>query len=265
MIVVRVDLADRDETRRLIAEHRPRGIIHAAGLANMAQCERQPDLARRDIVEATDSLLDAVARESAKTPVLFVSTDLVFDGEHPPYRVGDRPFPLSTYGRMKLLAEDRVLAHSSNMVVRASLFYGPPTTNGTSFLGWMMETLQAGKRLVVFEDEFRTPLFVDDLVTALYRLIDQPRPGIHHAAGPERLNRVAMGRMVCEVLGFDDSLLDSRRLDEVAFPAPRPHDVTMDADALWSALNIKPRSFRAGLRLTQQAMERTNKRSETMG
>ena len=49
---------------------------------------------------------------SIQVPVLFISTDYVFDGTKPPYKENDAPNPLNKYGKSKLDGEKVVLAAS---------------------------------------------------------------------------------------------------------------------------------------------------------
>lgn len=50
------------------------------------------------------SLLDKL-----NVPLLYISTDYVFDGNDSPYKETDEPTPINEYGRLKLLGEKVVL------------------------------------------------------------------------------------------------------------------------------------------------------------
>jgi len=43
-------------------------------------------------------------------PLLYISTDYVFDGDNSPYKETDNPTPINEYGRLKLLGEKAVLS-----------------------------------------------------------------------------------------------------------------------------------------------------------
>lgn len=42
-------------------------------------------------------------------PLLYISTDYVFDGDNSPYSETDKPTPINEYGKLKLLGEKAVL------------------------------------------------------------------------------------------------------------------------------------------------------------
>jgi hypothetical protein len=53
--------------------------------------------------------------------VLFISTDYVFDGKNPPYKVTDEPNPLNLYGKGKVEGEKLTLKVNSGDIPNAYL------------------------------------------------------------------------------------------------------------------------------------------------
>lgn len=241
------DLRDPSATRALLADLCPRAIIHCAALTNVATCEQDPAAARAAIVAATGNLVAALAEMDLSARLVLVSTDLVFDGRSAPYRPTDPPSPVSVYGKAKREAELLVAAYARGVIVRSALVYGAPATHASSCLGWMLDTLRSGRELVVFEDEVRTPILVDDLAAALAFLAESNHEGVWHAGGPERLSRLTMGEIACAVFGLSRALLAPRRLAESTYAAPRPPDTSLESGALWAMVGHAPFGFRAAL------------------
>lgn len=241
------DLRDPNATRSLLADVRPRAIIHCAALTNVATCEQQPAAARAAIVAATGNLVAALADLDQPARLVFVSTDLVFDGRSAPYLPSDPPCPVSVYGKAKWEAEALVAGYRHGVILRSALIYGSPATHASSCLGWMLDTLRLGRELVVFEDEYRTPILVDDLAAALAFLAESNHGAVWHAGGPERLSRLTMGAITCDVFGLSRALLAPRRLADSAYAAPRPPDTSLESGALWAMVGQSPLGFRAGL------------------
>lgn len=53
------------------------------------------------------------------------------------------------------------------VVLRSSIIYGPPSITGKhSFLKFLHDGVTQNKRLELFSDEFRSPVFVGDVVQA---------------------------------------------------------------------------------------------------
>ncbi|MCB2154441.1 SDR family oxidoreductase [bacterium] len=243
-----VDLRDEKAVHRLIRDMQPAAVIHCAATTSPAFCQQEPESAKAAILDATRFLVEAIQEKQPETPFLAVSTDLVFDGEHAPYGAGAEAKPVSVYGSLKLQAEALVAELPRGVVIRPALIYGPPGTHSRSFLGWMRENLAAGKPLGLFEDEVRTPVYVDDLADAMVAILEHGETGIWHAGGPGPLNRMQMGELVCRVFEYDRSLLRPQRLADSDYAAPRPRNVSLDSSQLWETLDRSPRSFESGLR-----------------
>lgn len=246
--MVPLDLSDVGAVRRLIRDLCPAAVFHCAAMTDAGACERDPAAARMSIVEATECLAGAVRDLAPQTPTVAVSTDLVFDGEAAPYREEDAAKPLGAYGSLKLQAERSVLDLPLGSVVRAALLFGPPTTNKGGFLAWMTGAILRGEPLTLFEDEVRTPVHVHDAADAMVALAAGGHRGLFHAGGPERLNRLEMGRILCRVAGTGEKLLVPARLAGSNFAAPRPRDVSMVSERLRAAVGFAPRTLEQGLR-----------------
>ncbi len=124
---------------------------------------------------------------------MYVSTDLVFDGEHAPYREDDPPAPLSVYGRSKAHAETALQAFPRIAIVRVSLLYGPSLTDRPTVLDRQRQAILAGEPLTLFDDEWRTPLDLPTAARALLAVAESDYTGILHVGGLERLSRLEMG------------------------------------------------------------------------
>src|SRR3954452_4443791 len=88
-----VDLADPTAVAAAFHSAAPDVVLHAAALARVGDCHRDPAGARRINTDGTRLLAELAADAGAR--LVFVSTDLVFDGERGEYRESDVPNPLS--------------------------------------------------------------------------------------------------------------------------------------------------------------------------
>lgn len=187
-----LDLTDPGEVREFFQRQPPDVIIHGAALSDTGQCERDPELSRAINVEATRRLAE-LAREAR---LVFLSTDLVFDGSKGNYTEEDSPHPLHVYGRHKLEAEECVLQHPRHLVVRTSLNAGVSHAGNRSFNEQMKAAWSAGRTLTLFQDEFRNPIAAEVTARAIRHLVEHDLTGRFHVAGRERLSRWEMG-VIC--------------------------------------------------------------------
>lgn len=212
-------------------------IVHAAALARIDDCRRDPALAQRINVDATAQLAAFGGR------FIFVSTDLVFEGEHAPYREGDARLPLSVYGRTKADAEDAVLATPNAAVVRVSLLAGPNRNGRPNFWDNLSDALRVGRPATLFTDEWRTPVAYADAARGLVAIARSNAVGVWHVGGPERLSRFEMGQRLAASLGVSDAALVAGERNAGA-AEPRPRDVSLNSAKLQTEFpSWQPRSF----------------------
>jgi dTDP-4-dehydrorhamnose reductase len=233
-----VDFADPSAVVASFARARPDVVVHAAAWARVADCFRDPGQARRVNVDGT-AVLCALAAQ-ARVRVLYVSTDMVFDGEHAPYREDDVPAPLSVYGRTKAEAENIVRQQPENLIVRLSLLLGPSLVGRPSFHDEQIQALRAGKPLQLFVDEWRTPLPLAEAAHALLEIaLSDVRGGVLHVGGPERLSRFDMGHRLAAECGLSDANLVPIKRDDIPGLEPRPRDVSLDSSQWRSLFQVK--------------------------
>ncbi|MFA5138200.1 MAG: SDR family oxidoreductase [Elusimicrobiota bacterium] len=247
----RLDLRDPEAVRAAVSEYKPDLVIHAGALANPDACERDPDLARAVNVEGTRAVARAAAERGAW--LFYISTDLVFSGDFPPYREDATPSPLSVYARTKAEAEGlcRDLCPRT-AVLRLSLGYGWKKPPG-AFVDKLYQDLRAGKRVKLFQDQFRSALFLEDAAEMIARLAEKPCADVFHSAGPERISRFRFGILLCEEFGLDAGLVEPVHMADVPGFAPRPADCSLDGSKLWAFLGFNPRSVAEGLRAMREA------------
>ncbi len=223
-----VNLADRAQVEQAFTAAAPDVVLHAAALAAIADCHAQPDRARQINVEGTRLLCEWCEQRSCR--LLFVSTDLVFDGRRGHYRETDAPHPLSHYARTKREAEQVVQAWPRSLIVRLSWLLGPKLIGPPRFFDQLLQALRQGKPFSLFEDEWRTPLGLPQAARCLWRLaLDSDVTGLLHLGGSERMSRYEMGQRLARHLGVREELILPGRRDQTPAPEPRPADVSLDS------------------------------------
>ena len=227
-----VDLADLDALPAHFRAARPDCVLHAAARSAVADCLADPPLARLVNTLATARLAGLCA--DAGVRLVFLSTDLVFDGTAAPYAEGDPPCPLSVYGQTKRDGELAALTCPGAVVARLSLLFGPSLTDVPTFFDHQLRAIEAGRPIALFSDEWRTPLDLPSAARALLVLAASSEAGIFHLGGPERMSRLEMGQRLALFLGRgEDGILPSLR-EDAPQPEPRPRDTSLASEKVRS-------------------------------
>jgi dTDP-4-dehydrorhamnose reductase len=238
-----VDLGDARSIARALDAASPVVVIHAGAMRDPASCERARDEAITVNFHATRTIASWCEGHAAR--LIFLSTDLVFDGtprgsagsawlpESAPRR------PINHYGVTKALAEDAVFATPRATVARVGLTLGHsrPSEPARSPHEFVVHALRAGTPAKMFENEFRTPIYVEDAARAIVALIDHEVPCVH-VGGPQRVSRMDMGIALARAHGLDARLCVPSRHDPRASGIERPLDTAMDTSLLRRLLAI---------------------------
>lgn len=224
---VPVELTDPEQVASAFCRARPLAVIHAAALSTIAECYRDPVRAFRINGEATRQLVGLCV--AGVTRLIYVSTDLVFDGSRGNYSEHDPPCPQTLYGKSKLDGERVVLHHPGHLVCRLSLLVGKGTQEKQLFFDQQVLLLKQGKPIQLFTDEWRTPLGIQAAAEALVGLSTRDYSGILHLGGPERLSRYEMGCTLANMLGVSCDLVQGVTQASLKTPEPRPSDVTLNS------------------------------------
>lgn len=184
----------------------------------------------------------ARAAAAIQARFLFVSTDLVFDGQAGNYSEDTPAAPVMPYGQHKLEAEAHVVnAHDGAVVLRPALMVGETARHQRP--AYECDLLARGEPCSLYADEWRSPVHVDDVARAAWDLVASDVQGLFHLGGPVRMSRLELGTVLCGLYGFDPALLVAAQR-----PAERPADVSLDSTRICDVLGWQPRPVdQAGL------------------
>lgn len=189
-----LDLTNAGNVTAWFQQERPNAVIHCAAMSRSVTCEANPKLARQVNVEITRRL----AELAGDVPFVFLSTDLVFDGQTGAYREDDPVGPLNVYAETKVAAEAVVREHPQHLILRTSLNYGHSDPGHRAFNEEILEAWQQGRKVAFFTDEFRTPIPVTVMARAIWELLQKRATGTLHVAGSERLSRWQIAELLLE-------------------------------------------------------------------
>jgi len=224
-----LDLTDFPASKKFIVDYKPSHVIHTAAQRFPDKVEADYEAALRINVESSRNIAEACKEVGAR--MIYISTDYVFDGSHPPYFPDNEPHPLNKYGDSKLGGEKAVLAVDDKfLVLRIPVLYGGVTKLNESAVTVLLDVVRNGKPCSVSSYEVRCPSHTRDIARILLELIiKNPPGGVYHWCGLEKLSKWDMCRIIGEELGLDTS-----HLQEVtgAGGTPRPRDVELDRTRL---------------------------------
>ena len=247
LIYQTLDFTDLEQVKRVFNRFRPQFVIHCGAISKPDDCEFNKELACKVNVEGTKNLLQEA--KSCRSFFIYLSTDFVFSGEKGMYTEDDTPGPVNYYGETKLQAEQLIKLYPFEWtIVRTVLVYGDPRSNRQNILSNAVKSLKEGKKLHMFDDQVRTPTYVEDIVEALYYIINKRITGILHISGSDVLTPYQMVVELARYLKLDANLVNRITANDLIQPAQRPLKTGFDISKARQILNFHPTSFIEGLK-----------------
>lgn len=237
------DITDPSAVRDAFESSEPDALIHPAAYTNVDGAESNPDEAFRVNGLGTRNL--ALACESAGIPIVYVSTNMVFDGtKGSPYTEFDEPCPRGVYATSKRAGERYLEILSSRFyIARTSWVYGK---EGDSFVHKIIRAADTRGRLSVVADEIATPTYAEDLADALLNLVSTGLYGWYNMVNDGECSRFEYAREIMQLTGRGNIEITPSALADYVRPAYTPPYSTL--------INLVGREAGIALRPWQEAL-----------
>ena len=256
--ILRFDLRDAESLTAVVRGVRPSVIIHAAAYSRVSFCEDNPTAAWEMNTVVTEQIAQICARQ--KIRLVFLSSDMVFDGSQGRYRETDAPNAINFYGQTKLAAEEKILALGADGVVaRVNLTYGQPRGGGSSFSEEVIRVVRLGRTYPLFTDQRRSFLSVRNLAEALQEIAGSDFHGIIHLGGTEPADRYTFGLKLARQVGLNRDRLVSSSLQTAPRVHLHPADNTFDVSQAKRLLKTRLLDLEEGLELEYPIKEQALK------
>jgi dTDP-4-dehydrorhamnose reductase len=249
-----LDITDKKQVEKVISEVKPEYIIHTAAMTNVDQCETERDACWKQNVDAVQYIAEAA--EKAKSFLIHLSTDFIFDGKNGPYDENAKPAPLSYYGESKLAAEKIVVKCKTKWAIaRTVLVYGVAhDMSRSNIILWVKKSLEESKNIQVVNDQWRTPTLAEDLAMGCYLIMENESTGIYNISGKDFLTPYQMAIQTATFFNLDKSLITKSDSTKFTQPAKRPPKTGFIIEKAINNLGYDPHSFDEGIRLVAEQL-----------
>lgn len=204
-------------------------VLHTAANVSVDGCETDRVGAKRLHVDSTAAL---VAR-FPEARFVYISTDAVFDGRHPPYSETSGTNPLNYYAMTKLAGEAAAAKARHHHILRMSIvgFHLPELRN--SLAEWGLKSWREGKTTPGFTDISFNPLYVGTVAELLRETIAGKTPlpeGVLHLGSADPDSKFHFLRQLALALGHSPDLVQPSLYAQMnaQFQATRPSNIQLN-------------------------------------
>lgn len=237
------DITDPGKTLSAIKEAKPDYLIHPAAYTDVDGCENDHLTAYR--INAVGTKNVTLACKEIDCPVIYISTDYVFDGlKKEPYIESDIPNPVNEYGLSKLRGEQFVSSLTDSFyIVRTSWLYGK---NGKNFVETISRLLLEKDEISVIKDQIGSPTYTYDLAIKLRELIGKGY-GTYHITNSSKCSWYEFALGIAALKQSETKIIPITS-NEYKLPARRP-SYSVLANTMLKQAGIKElRSWKEALR-----------------
>ncbi|MCS7184812.1 MAG: dTDP-4-dehydrorhamnose reductase [bacterium] len=207
-----------DEAIEKISKLNPDVIIHTAAMTDVDKCETNPLEAYKNNVISTRNVCIAASRFASV--VVFISSDYVFDGKKKIYNEFDKPNPINTYGKTKLISEDFVKHLCDRFfIIRTSWLFGKYKDNTFTVV---IKKIKNKEHAYVADDIVSSPTYAKHLAQKIWQVIQTQKFGIYHITNSGFTSRYNLALYVVKKLNLDEKYLKKVKQKDLKLPAPRP-------------------------------------------
>lgn len=215
-----IDLKSTEDLTRAVQDTGCSLVVHTAGMTNVESCEAAPDMARHVNVDLALNVARVCA--TANIPLVHISTDHLFGGDHGLIAENDPVMPINVYGRTKAEAEQRVLDLYPGALVIRTNFYGWGPSYRPSFSDQIITSLRARRPITLFRDVTYSPILMEPLIDAVHELVERRANGICHVVGDDTVTKLEFGRRLTHTFELDERYLLPSSIDDKPELVPRP-------------------------------------------
>lgn len=223
-----MDITDADSVNQVIGEAAPDAVVHCAAYTAVDAAEDNVEICRKVNADGTQNIANMCKK--LDIPMIYISTDYVFDGEgERPWQPEDERHPLNVYGQTKYEGELAVQnTLDKYFIVRIAWVFG---VNGKNFIKTMLNLGQTRDHLTVVNDQFGSPTYTYDLARLLVDMVQSDKYGIYHATNEGICTWYEFACEIFKQAGLNVQV-DPVTADQYPAKAKRPSNSRMSKDKL---------------------------------
>lgn len=216
-----LNLLHKESIIAALNKAKPDTILHLAAITHIDTCEGDKKNGKEGIVwrinvEGTRAI--AQYGKQNNIPVIYLSTECVFDGTLDFYNEHAKKNPINWYGRTKSEAEDFILSSApENTVIRAAIAYHKKDS-GKTLLGKIYHSLKNTTRTYAVTDQFITPAYSHDIARTIAHHVTHGSAGIFHVSPNRATTPYHFARLVAQSYGYRTSRIQRVSLSELYGP-----------------------------------------------
>lgn len=188
--------------------------------------------------------------------IIYISSDVVFDGVSGNYKENDLPNPINWYGTTKYHSELLIKQIPDHAICRTALVIGnfrkadenmlnteirKNNLSVQSLFPYFLIKKMLKNKVAKFSDKtISSPTHVDLLLISIYKIIKMNLKGVFHIVGSESVSRYDFAVKIADYLKLDKKLIKKdSHIDYIL----RPKNLKMNVDYTYKQMKLKKKDW----------------------
>lgn len=206
-----LNLSNRDWAKRLVYVTQPEFIIYAAGQNDIVWAEKNSQDADR--IHTTGAATICNVSNILQPIFIYISNNLIFDGERGNYHESDIVLPNTALGKAKLGGENYVRSKTlTYVIVRTAPLLGRSNGLNHSLVDRLRINLSKGEPIELQDEILHNFAPISGVVDLVHRIVESGvKKRIFHYGGLTKTTDYEMGQMFAKRFGYDPRLIIARK------------------------------------------------------
>ncbi len=221
----------------VLSEHKITVIVNLVAMTDVNKCESAAMHAFFANALIPHYVRNAVDSFDKDIFVLQLSTDQLYSGNG--MLAEECVKPINVYGISKLSGEYLINSSVNTCILRTNYFGLSAVTNRSSFLDWIVDSIQESKRISIYKNVFFTPVGSTTLCSVIAMIIENKTTGTYNLGSNKRISKADFAWAVANVMQIPNP-----KFTPVDYPTnalvKRPDNMSMNSEKLLNTLSIDP-------------------------
>ncbi|WKZ27976.1 MAG: SDR family oxidoreductase [Candidatus Dojkabacteria bacterium] len=259
------DASNKEFITSVIEDFKPNVVLHCAARKNLPDCEENKLETFQSNVLSTEYIVEL----SKKIPfkLIYISSDVVFDGKKGNYHIKDNVNPINWYGKTKVFSEAIIQGASDYAICRTALVIGKLNqeysdlleqeieskvlVNQTLLPQYIYHRLKNEKVINLPTEYISNPTPIELLGQYILNIIKKDAIGIFHTSGVDAVSRYDIAHLIAQAFSFNNDLI---HIDNTVVSILRPKNISMEVNETMSILDINPEDWRLNKYLNKELL-----------
>lgn len=207
---IKLNFKNEIQLRKEIKNINPDFILNAAGLTDIAECEKNKNKAYK----INFLLVKQLVKVSNILNITFIqiSTDHIFDGTKKDlYLETDIKNPINYYAKTKSIAENYIINFSKKYLIIRTNFFGWGASYRYSFSDYIIKNLSLNKKVFLNDDIYFNPMYLGNLIECINILIKKKKIGIFNITSDKKISKFTFAKKLAKYFELDASLIKKNK------------------------------------------------------